>query len=214
MKINEIFYSIQGEGPQVGMPTWFIRTTGCNLRCSWCDSAYALEEGKEMSIESIIDSIPASVCNNVVITGGEPLLQKDLLTLMKKLGCFNIYVETNGTIYDSKLTGFAHFIVSPKLQFLNKEYEDNIKKWKHMATFKFVVGDKKEFDEAIAFCKKLKLDSMQLIEPVYFMPKGTTEKELKERMKSIKEWLFEEQISFVRISPRLHISLWGNKRGV
>jgi len=76
MKINEIFYSIQGEGQQAGMSAWFIRFSGCNLRCSFCDSAYAFEEGKEMSIESIVDSVPANICNNVVITGGEPLLQK------------------------------------------------------------------------------------------------------------------------------------------
>jgi len=214
MKTNEIFFSIQGEGQQAGMPAWFIRFSGCNLRCAFCDSAYAFEEGKEMSIESIADSVPAKICNNIIITGGEPLLQKDLLSLLKTLGHMNIYIETNGTIYDSNLIGYAKFIVSPKPQFLNKEYMKSLRKWSGMATFKFVIGNKEDFDTAVHLCKKLHLkDWIEVDKPIYFMPEGTTDKKIKETTKSMAEWI-KKEVPYVRISSRLQIYLYGNKRGV
>jgi len=213
MKINEIFYSIQGEGPQIGMPAWFIRVSGCNLRCSFCDSAYAFEEGKDMSIESITETIFANICNNVVITGGEPLLQKDLIQLVKNLAHMNVYIETNGTIYDSHFIGFATFIVSPKFQFLNDKYLESLKKWSGLASFKFVIGNKQDFDNAVKLCKKLKLDKISKVKKIYFMPKGITDKKIKETMKSMTEWI-KKEVPYVRISPRLQIYLWGNQRGV
>lgn len=195
------------------MPAWFIRFSGCNLTCEWCDSKYA-KDGKEINIESIANSVPANICNNVIITGGEPLLQEDLLPLLKRLGHMNIYIETNGTIYDSNLIGFAKFIVSPKPQFLNKEYMKSLRKWSGRATFKFVMGNKDEFDTAVNLCKKLNLkDWIEVDKPIYFMPEGTTDKKIKETMISMAEWV-KEEASYVRISPRLQIYLYGNKRGV
>jgi len=209
MKIAEIFLSVQGEGPQVGMISWFIRTSGCNLSCNWCDSKYA-NEGKEMSISEIIDSLPPNECNNVVITGGEPLLQKDLLELLSCLP-HKIYVETNGTIYDSKLIGMATYIVSPKLQFMNDAYMETLKKWKYQGTFKFVIGSRKDFDDALKLCKELKLE--QTLDPVYFMPKGTDQKTINTNIINIVEWL-KKDAPWGRVSLRLHITLYGNKRGV
>jgi len=214
IRVNEIFYSIQAEGPQVGMPAWFIRFSGCNLRCEWCDSTYAFEEGKEMSIEAIVEAVSANICNNVVVTGGEPLLQKDLLLLLKRLGHMNGYIETNGTIYDSNLIGYAKFIVSPKPQFMNKKYLSTLKKWAGQAAFKFVVGNKYDFDTAVFLCKKLNLkDWIEVDKPIYFMPEGITDKKIKETMKSMTEWI-KKEAPYVRISPRLQIYLYGNKRGV
>ncbi|MEM1582972.1 MAG: 7-carboxy-7-deazaguanine synthase QueE, partial [Candidatus Bathyarchaeia archaeon] len=86
MKISEIFFSIEGEGIEIGRPEVFVRLSGCNLRCSWCDTKYALKNGKEMSIEEIIQEIGKYPCKNISITGGEPLLQrKELLELVKRL---------------------------------------------------------------------------------------------------------------------------------
>ncbi|HHT9129782.1 MAG TPA: 7-carboxy-7-deazaguanine synthase QueE, partial [Candidatus Brocadiaceae bacterium] len=101
MKINEIFKSIQGETSYVGLPCTFIRITGCNLRCSYCDTTYAYEEGAEMSINSILESIGGFKSKLVCVTGGEPLSNKDTPSLIKELLSKNyrVLVETNGS-YD------------------------------------------------------------------------------------------------------------------
>ena len=85
MQINEIFYSIQGEGKWTGLPNIFIRTTGCNLRCNYCDTKYAYEEGTEKSIDQIIKEIKKFNCKKICLTGGEPLLQKDSIKLVNEL---------------------------------------------------------------------------------------------------------------------------------
>ena len=85
MKINEIFYSLQGEGKWTGLPNVFIRTSGCNLRCSFCDTKYAYYDGKEMSIKEILNQIVKYNCQYICLTGGEPLLQKDILNLIGAL---------------------------------------------------------------------------------------------------------------------------------
>ena len=209
MLISEMFISVQGEGPQIGMISWFIRSSMCNLSCSYCDSKYA-DEGTEMTIESIVGKVFDSDCNNVVITGGEPFISKDLFKLIKALHACNIYVETNGTIYDSMLVGYAEFIVSPKPQFMNNKYMESLMLWSTHGTFKFVVGDKQEFDIALKLAKKLELDKS--LKPVYFMPKGTDADTINNIMISLVEWCKKEP--WIRISPRLQIQLYGNKRGV
>ena len=207
MKVNEIFYSIQGEGPQVGMPAWFIRTTGCNLSCSWCDTKYALKNGKEMSFQEIKDQINNG-CKNIVFTGGEPLLQEDLLALIKYLDDYNFFVETNGTIYKQELIGFAKFIVSPKLQFMNPKYLQTLQKWASHATFKFVVDSSLTCQMAVNLCKQVGKEY-----DIYFMPLGTEENQIKRTMLYLIDWC-KEHAPNVRISPRLQISLYKNQRGV
>ena len=206
MKINEIFYSIQGEGPQVGMPAWFIRTAECNLACEYCDSKYAWKDGKEMHINDIKKEVCNNGCKNVIITGGEPLLQEDLIALIRALGDRIIYIETNGTIYKSNLIGRAKFIVSPKPQFMDNNYLKVLKKWSIHAVFKFVIEDKIDFDRAIRLCGKLKLKD------VYFMPQGTDNEHLLKVMKRLVKWI-KEEAPYVRMTPRLQIQLYGNKRG-
>jgi len=207
MQISEIFYSVQGEGPQVGMPAWFIRTCGCNLTCDYCDSKYAWKDGKEMHINDIKNEVCENGCKNVIITGGEPFLQEDLLPLIKSLGDRKVYVETNGTIYESNLIGRANFIVSPKPQFMDNNYLKVLKKWSQHATFKFVIEDKIDFDRAIRLCGKVRLKD------VYFMPQGTDNEHLLKVMKRLVKWV-KEEAPYVRVTPRLQIQLYGNKRGV
>ncbi|MEM3445353.1 MAG: radical SAM protein, partial [Thermoplasmata archaeon] len=99
MRINEIFYSIQGEGINIGIPMVFVRVTGCNLRCRWCDTAYAFEEGTEMSLDAIFKKVEEFNTNRVCITGGEPLLYKELTKLISMFidtGYF-VQVQTNGS---------------------------------------------------------------------------------------------------------------------
>ena len=99
LRVNEIFESIQGESTYAGIPCIFIRLTGCNLRCSYCDTVYAYSEGSAMSLEEILKRVRGHETRNVCITGGEPLLQENiskLINLLKK-DLFNVYIETNGS---------------------------------------------------------------------------------------------------------------------
>ena len=93
MIINEIFYSIQGEGQWMGLPNIFIRFTGCNLRCSYCDTKYAYEDGSKMSTDEIINDISRFPCNLVCITGGEPLIQDDIKQLIDNLIKMNYFIR-------------------------------------------------------------------------------------------------------------------------
>ena len=105
MRVYEIFKSIQGETSYAGTPFIFIRTTGCNLRCRWCDTTYAYDEGEDYSIDEIVRILGKYDCRNVVITGGEPLLQEDTPLLAEYLvkNGYNVFVETNGSINVSGL---------------------------------------------------------------------------------------------------------------
>jgi len=115
-KINEIFYSIQGEGRNTGMPAQFIRFSGCNLKCSYCDTNHKFYE--EYNCEDIINELKKVKCKNVVITGGEPLLQldEDLMRSLRMNG-YNILIETNGTIINDDVLSMANWTtVSPKIK--------------------------------------------------------------------------------------------------
>ena len=99
LKVNDIFYSIQGESSYAGMPCVFIRLTGCNLRCTYCDTQYAYDDGEEYSIDDIMDKISSYTCNLVEVTGGEPLIQRETPSLVEKLlnAGYRILLETNGS---------------------------------------------------------------------------------------------------------------------
>ncbi len=100
LQVNEIFFSIQGEGDRSGWPCIFIRLSFCNLRCVWCDSAYTFYEAKEMSIDQVIDSISGYPCQLVEVTGGEPLMQEGALPLMQRLcdAGYEVMLETSGSL--------------------------------------------------------------------------------------------------------------------
>jgi 7-carboxy-7-deazaguanine synthase len=206
MKISELFYSIQGEGAQLGMPAWFIRLSGCNLTCNFCDSKYA-KDGEEISIKDIIDKINTNNCQNVICTGGEPLLFPEIEDLVKELTHQGkkIYIETNGTIFRPLIVGFCTFIVSPKPDFLNPRYLDVLRKWSQLATFKFVIRNRKDFDEALRLCALVNVK-----DNVYFMPEGVKEEDIKPRLLELVEWV--KEIGYGRVTPRFQIYLFGNKR--
>ena len=118
MKINEIFYSIQGEGIYIGLLMVFIRVTGCNLRCLWCDTKYAYTDGSELTIEEIIERLLEYPLKQICLTGGEPMCQEETPELIKRLIThgYTIYLETNGSIGISKLpkSEAIKFSLSPK----------------------------------------------------------------------------------------------------
>lgn len=209
MKINEIFYSIQGEGKWIGLPNTFIRTTGCNLRCTYCDTKYAYENGQEMNIHQIINEIKKYDCKNIYITGGEPLLQPDILTLIDKLTMlnYNIGIETNGSIriqelLEKKLSLISLDIKCPSSNMQEKMFFNNIAMLRLKDQLKFVIKNRDDYDFAKKIIKKFNPKCSIFLQPVW----GTN-------IKKIVNWILEDRLN-VRIGLQLHKIIWGEKKGV
>jgi 7-carboxy-7-deazaguanine synthase len=225
--VSEIFLSIQGEGVHSGTPSVFLRTYSCNLSCAWCDSKYTwLDQDKAkpgveytpMSATSVIDKIVGYGCKHLVLTGGEPLLHQrilaPLLVTLKKAG-FYIEVETNGTVAPG--AGMAELVdcfnVSPKIS--NSLIEERVRTRPdslraflrtQKAWFKFVVCDMKDVEEVESMISGLGIPR----DRVLLMPEGIDAATLLARSK----WLADVcQERGFRLSIRLHILLFGNKRG-
>ena len=228
MRIAEIFYSIQGEGLLAGVPSIFIRTSGCNLRCHWCDTPYASwkPEGPEMSIEEILKKISGWDCNHIVLTGGEPMIAPDLpelATVLKKQKK-HITIETAGTILPNGIPCDLASI-SPKLSNSTppssrdpawaKRHEatrlqpEVISEWirKYPFQLKFVVSSENDLAEIKDLLSRLPPVPLHQI---LLMPEGVDTQTLASRS----PWLVEicKREGF-RFCPRLHIDLFGHKRG-
>lgn len=204
VRINEIFYSIQGEGIQIGIPTVFIRTQGCNLSCSWCDTVYAkdFENGKDMKVSGIIKKVKKYPAKYVCITGGEPLLQKNmkfLINKLLKLG-YNVSLETNGSLALKDLPKklFVSMDVKcPSSKMENRMILENIKKLKKTEQLKFVLKDKKDYDYAKNIIKKYKPGCS-----IIFMPVGGTD------VKNLAANVLKNGLN-VRVLIQLHKLIWG-----
>lgn len=222
----EVFTSIQGEGVTVGVPSVFVRLTACNLRCVWCDTKYTwdwtqydpIRESISQEVKTLTARILGTGAQNVVITGGEPLLQaRELGLLVRALkdAQRRIEVETNGTLEPagplSELVD--QWNVSPKLETsgnpsAEREVPSALRWFAHCphAYFKFVVVEPEDIAAAIALADRYSVPR----ERVLLMPEGTDASALIERS----AWLVERaQCLGVRYSPRLHILLWGDQRG-
>jgi len=209
MKINEIFYSIQGEGRWSGSQNIFIRTTGCNLRCSFCDTKYAYDDGTEISIEKIMKTISKYKCKYVCLTGGEPLTQDETINLIDALikKKYNICLETNGSINIEKICGKKSLMISldikcPSSKMHKKMNISNIKKLGKNDQLKFVIKDKKDYD----YAKKI-ISRYKLVCPVFFQPVYGT------NPKFLAEWILKDKLN-VKLGLQIHKIIWGNKRGV
>jgi 7-carboxy-7-deazaguanine synthase len=224
VKIAEIFYSVQGEGMLAGVPSVFVRTSGCNLRCTWCDTPYTSwqPEGEERSVESITEEVDRYGAEHVVITGGEPMIAPQINELTRRL-TQHITVETAGTVDVAVRCGLMS--ISPKLanstprdrdggrwaaQHERLRYQPEILKRlieRYPYQLKFVVSDPGDLTEVRAIVNEIEASK----DRVLLMPEGVDPAVLTERGR----WLVEicKQEGF-RFSPRLHIELWGNRRGV
>lgn len=151
MKVCEIFTSIQGESSYAGLPCTFIRLTGCNLRCSYCDTVYAYEEGTELTEDEIINKVKAAGTNTVEITGGEPLLQGDVFNLIKRLldEGYTVLVETNGSQDIKGIDKRAVIILdikTPGSKMSEKMRLSNLTYLKPADELKFVITDRRDYD--------------------------------------------------------------------
>ncbi len=209
--VNEIFYSIQGEGPNVGKPAIFLRLGGCNLKCKWCDSKFTwhpkYSENQNLLNIKIIQQIKKFPCNHLVITGGEPLLQQNgLKELLSELKNYYIEIETNGSIPLKIWELIEHINCSPKLKNSdNLPYPLQISPTDKKVIYKFVVKIKSDLTEIKSYCKKYKIPKSK----IWLMPEGTSRNKILEKSKWLIEICKKEGYNF---SPRLHIMLWGNKR--
>ena len=230
MRIAEIFFSVQGEGKLTGVPSVFVRTSGCNLRCRWCDTPYASwqPEGNEMSIAEIVaevDSHPTRFC---VVTGGEPTIAKGIAELLQTLRDKgkHITIETAGTIMPNDLACDLASL-SPKLSNSTPDAEvggaawrdrheklrwqpDILRAWadSYEHQLKFVVSDAQDLTEIEALLSASKVVTAP--ENILLMPEGRDQARQQELAPRVVEWCKERGW---RYCTRLHIDLFGNKRG-
>jgi 7-carboxy-7-deazaguanine synthase len=224
LKIAELFYSIQGEGSLVGVPSVFIRTSGCNLRCVWCDTPYTSwqPEGTDLELDQILDEVAAHPARHVVVTGGEPMIAPDIVALTARLRArgMHITIETAGTVFAPVACDLMS--ISPKLA--NSTPSDPGWSGRHerlriqpvvlvelMARYdyqlKFVIERPTDLEEVRSLVDLLSADPGRVI----LMPEGTQVELLRERG----AWLAEIcKAEGFRYSPRLHVDLWGDRRGV
>ena len=209
MKINEIFYSIQGEGKQTGLPNIFIRTTGCNLRCTYCDTKYAYEKGTEKSIKEILKEARKYNCKKICITGGEPLIQKDIMDLIEQLrkNSYKISIETNGSIDIKQLTQKKEILISmdikcPSSKMHQKMLLENIKHLGQKDQVKFIIKDKEDYEYAKEIVKKHKPKCDIFFQPVW----GSN-------LKNLAKWMLKDDLK-VKLGLQLHKIIWGDKKGV
>ncbi|MDR2846691.1 MAG: radical SAM protein [Candidatus Methanoplasma sp.] len=207
MKICEHFRSIQGEGLMIGAPTYFIRTSGCNLRCSWCDTAYALSGGMDATLDDIIEFIGDSA--NVCLTGGEPLLQEEMPELMKRLvdAGKHIVLETNGSVDLTTVPKSGRIIISMDIKCPSSGMSDrmlvsNLAHLSNKDQLKFVINDYHDFNYAVKFLNDNHVETNVIFSPVGGM-----------NLRKLAEAVVSKKLN-VRVLPQLHKIIWGDARSV
>ena len=227
MKIAELFYSLQGEGMLAGVPSVFIRTSGCNLRCTWCDTPYTSwqPEGEDQQVDQIVSAASSYPASHVVVTGGEPMIAPQIVELTERLRLagLHITIETAGTVFAEVTCDLMS--ISPKLSNSTPRDREN-GKWAtrhdrlrlqldvlrklmshYVYQLKFVIASPPDVDEVEQLCRQLNAPAEHII----LMPEGTDREIVRERGL----WLAELcKIRNYRYSPRLHIDLWGDRRGI
>ncbi len=210
LKINEIFFSLQGESSRIGLPTIFIRLTGCPMRCSYCDTAYAFHGGRNMSVDEILEYIAQYKTKYVTVTGGEPLAQKPCWELLKKLGDndYTVSLETGGAISIKGVDERTKVILDIKTPDSGEHLKNDKKNLALVSKkdeIKFVLCSRGDYEWAKKFIKE---ESLIDKAPIIFSPVC---KNLS--YENLSHWILEDNLA-VRFQVQLHKIIWGEKKGV
>lgn len=210
LRINEIFFSLQGETTTVGLPTVFVRLTGCPLRCVYCDTEYAFHKGDVRDLSDIVEEIASYGARHVTVTGGEPLAQPNcivLLTMLCDLG-FVVSLETSGAMSIAKVDQRVVTILdlkTPGSGECDRNLESNIVLLKPQDQVKFVICDRRDYEWS-----KAKVDQFDLrsrVQEILFSPSfGQVS------YRELAEWILQDRLP-VRMQIQLHKHIWGDEPG-
>jgi 7-carboxy-7-deazaguanine synthase len=212
LTINEIFHSIQGESTHAGRPCVFVRLTACDLRCSWCDTTYAFHEGHKMSVDEVLQRVDAYGCDVVEITGGEPLLQKDVYPLMRQLldGGRTVMLETGGHLSVEEVPEGVIRVIDVKCPGSGesaRNHWENLDRLRPTDEIKFVVCDRADYEYAREIVERRRLlgrCGAVLFSPVH----GVLD------AKALAAWVLEDRLP-VRVQLQIHKFIWdATTRGV
>ncbi len=204
MRITEIFHSIQGESSHIGRPCVFVRLTGCNLRCVWCDSEYTFTGGEKLSLDDVLERVASYDCNLVEVTGGEPLAQPEAFELIRAL-CdrgHEVLIETSGSIDIAPVDPRAKIILDVKCPAsgeARKNFWPNLANLRPHDEVKFVIADRADYDWAREIVSTHKLDRwIVLLSPVW----GILD------IRALAEWMLADRVP-ARLQTQLHKHIWG-----
>jgi 7-carboxy-7-deazaguanine synthase len=204
LRITEIFFSIQGESSHAGRPCVFVRLTGCNLRCRWCDSEYTFTGGERMTLDDVVGKVRAYGCNLVEITGGEPLAQAEAFPLIARL-CddgFEVLIETSGSIDITPVDSRAKLILdvkTPGSGEVTKNRWENLGQLRAHDEIKFVLADRADYEWARNVIAEHRLDRWTVLLSAVWgeLP-----------MKDLAEWMLADRVP-ARFQTQLHKHIWG-----
>jgi 7-carboxy-7-deazaguanine synthase len=205
LTINEIFHSIQGESTHAGRPCVFVRLTACDLRCSWCDTPYAFHEGRKMSLDEVVDRVKAYECPVVEITGGEPLLQKDVLPLMQRLldDGLTVMIETGGHRSIADVPPGVIRIMDVKCPGSGESHRNDWTNMDHLGPadeVKFVIKDRTDYEFAKDVVARYGLADR--VRAVLFSPVHDVMD-----AQQLAAWILEDRLP-VRLQLQVHKYIW------
>jgi 7-carboxy-7-deazaguanine synthase len=208
MWIIEVFHSLQGEGPLTGVRTTFIRTARCNLRCVWCDTQYSFGPGRSRSIASLLAEVSRHKTHHVCLTGGEPLLQSESVTLVRQLADRGIttVVETGGSLDVSPYLGVPRLVLSVDVKCPSSGMERrnrwaNLSQLRSRDVLKFVIADRKDYLYARRVVRRYRGPAALVFQPVWGTDAGR-----------LADWVLRDRLD-VRVMLQEHKVLWGDAPG-
>jgi len=207
LNINEIFYSLQGEAREVGLPTVFVRLTGCPLRCTYCDTEYAFKGNNLLTIDEILTEVKKYNTRYVCVTGGEPLAQINCHVLLDALikNDYKVSLETSGSIDITDVNPDVSIVMDVKTPSSGESKQnkyDNIDKLETKDQLKFVIGSKEDFDWSVDILNKYPTLAGVLFSPVFDEITPT----------QLADWILDKQLN-VRMQVQMHKLLWGDEPG-
>lgn len=209
LRVSEIFHSLQGESSRVGLPTVFIRLTGCPLRCTWCDTTYAFSGGEHLSFGAIMERIATMACPTVCVTGGEPLAQPNCLPFLSALSDagYSVSLETSGALdigaVDTRVARIVD-LKAPDSGESERNRWENIELLRPSDEIKFVLASRADYEWAVAASHQRRLFTRC---PVLFSPVWDALSPAQ-----LAAWIIEDRLP-VRFQLQMHKLLWGNERG-